>query len=56
MGAIGIKYNEVGKRHYHEEETKKIISNPKKSDKFIKHLKGLSNARMKNANNKKVNG
>ena len=55
VAAIGIKYNEVGERHHHESETKKTISNIKKSDKFIKHLKSLSNARMKNANNRNIN-
>ena len=53
---IGLNYNNVVKIHHHESETKKTISNPRKSDKFIKHLKGLSNARMQNANNRNVNG
>ncbi|MBQ6860779.1 MAG: hypothetical protein IJO08_03955 [Clostridia bacterium] len=53
---IGLNYNNVVKIHHHESKTKKTISNPRKSDKFIKHLKGLSNARMQNANNRNVNG
>ena len=55
-GIIALNYNNVVKKHHHESETKKIISNAKKSEKFIKHLKGLSNARMTDANNRNVNG
>lgn len=53
---IYSKYRNSGARHNYETETKKEMSNLRKVDDFIKHEKGLSNARMNGANNKTVNG
>lgn len=48
------RYRNSGARHSHETETKKQLSNMRCVDNYIKREKGLSNATMKGANNKKV--
>ena len=53
---IYSKYRNTGARHKYELETKKEVSNLKKTDNLIKHEKGLSNSRMNGANNNSVNG
>ena len=50
------RYRNQGARHSHETETKTNMTNLRKEDVFVKKLKGLSNARMKNANNTRVSG
>lgn len=50
------KYRNKAARHMHEAETKKTIRNIFKIDDKIKRLTGLSNSRMKGANNEKVAG
>ncbi len=50
------KYRNKSARHKHEAETKKTMRNIFKIDDKIKRLTGLSNSRMKGANNEKVAG
>ena len=50
------KYRNSGARHKYETETKKEISNLRKTDDFIKHEKGLSNSKMTGSNNTSING
>ena len=50
------KYRNHSARHNHESETKSSLQNVKKMDKFVKTEKGLSNSKIKGANNLKVNG
>ena len=50
------KYRNQTARHKHESETKKNIANLKNVDSFVKQIKGLTNARMKGANNTSVSG
>ena len=50
------RYRNSGARHTYETDTKKNITNLRKMDTFIKTKRGLSNAAMMGANNKKVNG
>ena len=50
------KYRNKGARHSHEKETKTNITNLRKVDNFVKKEKGLSNSRIKGANNRKVSG
>jgi DNA-directed RNA polymerase subunit RPC12/RpoP len=53
---IYLKYRNTNARHHHETETKKNMFNIRKVDNFIKQEKGLSNAKITGANNKKVSG
>ena len=55
-GIMYSRYRNSGARHYHEKETKKQMSNVKCGDVFVKREKGLSNSRMKGANNNTVRG
>ncbi len=50
------RYRNKGARHKHEIETKKEMSNVKCADNFVKHERGLSNSRMRGANNTNVSG
>ena len=50
------KYRNQGARHTYEKETKTSVTNLRKVDNFVKKEKGLSNSKMKNANNTKVSG
>ena len=62
IGAAGIiyfayiyyRYRNTNARHYHEKETKSTMKNVQKSDKYIKQLTGLSNSKMRGANNTEV--
>lgn len=49
-------YRNSNARHTYETETKKTISNLRKVDNFIQSKKGMTNATMNGANNKRVNG
>ena len=51
-----LRYRNSNKRHHHEIETKKNMFNLRKFDNLIKHQKGLTDSKMKGANNTKVNG
>lgn len=51
-----FRYRNTNARHHHEIETKKKMFHLRKVDNLIKHEKGLSNATMIGANNKKVTG
>lgn len=51
-----LRYRNSNARHHHEKETKRKMFNLRKVDEFIKHKKGLSNARMEGANNTRVSG
>ena len=53
---IYFRYRNSNARHTYEKETKTTISNLRNVDKFVKHENGLSNARMKGANNNAVQG
>ena len=50
------KYRNQGARYTYEKETKTSVTNLRKVDNFVKKEKGLSNSKMKNANNTKVSG
>ena len=50
------RYRNSGARHTYETDTKKNVTNLRKVDTFIKTRRGLSNATMIGANNKKLNG
>ena len=45
------RYRNANKRHSHETETKKVVSDIKKVDNFIEHRRGLRNSRLNGANN-----
>lgn len=51
---IFLKYRNTNARHHHETETKNKMENLQKKDILTDHLRGLSNARMRGANNTKV--
>ncbi len=53
---IYSKYRNKEARHIYEKETKKEISNYKKTDKFLKHEKGLRNATMIGRNDLTLEG
>lgn len=53
---IFSKYRNQGARHKYESETKKKIENVKKLDRFVKHKKGLTNAKIEGANNTNISG
>ena len=50
------RYRNSGARHKHELETKKKMGNLRKVDRLIKRKTGLTNPRMKGANNTSVSG
>lgn len=50
------KYRNLNARHTYETDTKTNMSNLRKVDNFIQSKKGLTNATMTGANNKRVNG
>ena len=50
------RYRNKGARHSHETETKTNMTNLRKEDVFVKKERGLSESRMKNANNTRVSG
>lgn len=50
------KYRNKGARHTYEKETKTNITNLRKVDNFVKKEKGLTDSKMRNANNTKVTG
>jgi ribosomal protein S27E len=54
--AIWKKYRNADQRHFYEKETKADLKNMQKSDEFVEHYKGLSNASMSGANNRRVEG
>jgi hypothetical protein len=49
-----LQYRNVTARHKHEENTKAVLSNLRKSDIFVRSLRELSNPRMAGANNHRV--
>lgn len=49
------RYRNSNARHTYETETKKSMSNLRKVDNYIQSKKGLTNATMQGANNKRVN-
>ena len=53
---IYAKYRNQGARHRHESETKTNMTHLRKVDEFVKKRRGLSNATMDGANNKRVSG
>lgn len=53
---IYFKYRNTGARHSYETETKKEVTNLRKVDDFVKKETGLSNATMRGANNKALDG
>lgn len=55
-GIIYARYRNADKRHSHEAETIATVENLIATDDFIKSKKGLSNAKMKNANHSRVEG
>jgi hypothetical protein len=50
------RYRNSNARHTYEKDTKTNMSNLRKVDNFIQSKKGLTNATMNGANNKRVNG
>lgn len=50
------KYRNSGARHYHELETKTKMENLRKVDNYLQRRKGLSNSKMRGANNRDVDG
>lgn len=50
------RYRNSNARHTYERDTKTNMSNLRKVDNFIQSKKGLTNATMNGANNKRVNG
>jgi high-affinity K+ transport system ATPase subunit B len=55
-GVMYARYRNKGARHVHEKETKATTDNLRKIDTFVESRKGLTNSRMKGANNTKVEG
>ncbi|MDR2035974.1 MAG: hypothetical protein LBP91_04800 [Coriobacteriales bacterium] len=55
-GVMYTRYRNADKRHFHERETSASIANLQSADTFIKARKGLSNAKMHNANHTRVDG
>ena len=53
---IYARYRNQGARHTYEKETKRNMTDVKTIDNFVRHEKGLSNSRMKGANNNSING
>lgn len=53
-GIVYFKYRNTDKRHGHESETQAAMLNVRADDRFVKSMKGLSNAKMKGANNREV--
>lgn len=56
FGIIYGKYRNQGARHTYELETKRDMKNVKEYDNFVKKEHGLSNSKMKNANNTRISG
>jgi len=50
------KYRNKDKRHNHERDTKSILANVNRVDNFVKHQRGLSNAKIRGINSDKVSG
>lgn len=55
-GAIYLRYRNTNKRHEHESETEATMHNVRTVDNFNRRLTGLSNSKMKGANNRDVRG
>ena len=55
-GVKKSKYRNASARHTYELETKNEISNMKENDKLLEHMERLTNSRMIDANNKKLEG
>ncbi|MDR2584611.1 MAG: hypothetical protein LBC84_00060 [Prevotellaceae bacterium] len=55
-GIMYARYRNKGARHHHEKETKSTTDNMRKVDDFVKRRTGLSNAKIKGANNTSVRG
>lgn len=55
-GIIYLRYRNTDKRHKHESETEASLHNLRAGDQLIKSLTGLSNSKMRGANNGAVNG
>lgn len=51
-----LRYRNTDKRHHHEKETEAERVNEVANDQFIEKRKGLSNSRMRNANETSVRG
>jgi len=55
-GIMYMRYRNKGARHFHEKETKAIISNLRKRDDFVTKRTGLKKKNMEGANNTSVRG
>ncbi len=55
-GFVYLRYRNTDKRHNHESETEASIHNLREDDRFHRSLKGVSNSKMSDANNKQVRG
>lgn len=54
FGIMYARYRNSGARHHHETETKRQMSNVQCVDTFLRHEKGLSNAKINGCNNYSV--
>ncbi len=55
-GLMYLRYRNTDKRHRHESETRAEIHDVRALDQFHRSLKGVSNSRMRGANNREVRG
>ena len=55
-GLMYLRYRNSDKRHRHESETRAEMHDLKVRDDRIKSIKGVSNSRMRGANNNEVRG
>lgn len=53
---VYLRYRNTDKRHRHESETGAELHNVRAEDRLVRNLTGLSNAKMKGANNRSVRG
>ncbi len=51
-----LRYRNLNARHHYETETKKTISNVRKSDQFIRNERNLSNNKIEGVNNNSISG
>jgi hypothetical protein len=55
-GAMYLRYRNADKRHKHESETRASLHDVRAADHYNRSLTGLSDSRMKGANNRSVQG
>lgn len=55
-GVMYLRYRNADKRHKHESETRASMHDVRAADHYNRSLKGLSESRMKGANNTAVRG